>query len=91
MLNCTLISPLSQLEIPASVAVYVRASTGELGVLPSHAPMVCSLATDSVVRIVQPEGERRFRVGAHAFVKVEKDRVTLLAAGFTEEQEPPAH
>ena len=85
MLECTFVSPLRQLVLESASGVYARATNGELGVLPGHAPMACALEPGSVVRVALPQGERRFRIGTDPFLRVVEDSVTLLAAEFTEE------
>lgn len=88
MLECTLVSPLTQIDLTPVEAVYVRASTGELGILAAHAPMVCDLTDNSAVRVFDGSAERRFRVGANGFLRVRNNQVVILAADITEE--PPA-
>ena len=88
MLECTLVSPLTQVELKKVTAVYVRAVTGELGILSAHASMVCRLADNSTVRVMDDSGEHRYRVGANGFLRVRSDQVVILSAEIEESADP---
>jgi F-type H+-transporting ATPase subunit epsilon len=62
-----------------ATAVYARASEGEIGVLPGHAPLLGALAPDWQVRIQQADGVEQ-RVAVHGgFLSVRPDGVSILA------------
>lgn len=58
--------------------VIARATDGDLGVLPGHAPLVAGLAIWPL-RILQDEGERRISI-CGGFIEVRPDKVTILAS-----------
>ena len=58
--------------------VIARATDGDLGVLPGHAPLVAGLAVWPL-RILQDEGERQISV-CGGFIEVRPDKVTILAS-----------
>jgi F-type H+-transporting ATPase subunit epsilon len=59
-------------------AVVVPASTGEIGILPRHAPLVAQLAIGQM-RALTPEGRWLSFAVAEGFVKVQFDKVIVLA------------
>ncbi len=84
MLDCTIVSPLEQIDLTSANALYATASNGQIGILPGHAPLVCGLAPESMVRVIFPDQERRFRIGTNAFLRLQNDRIVILAAGYRE-------
>lgn len=58
--------------------VIARATDGDLGVLPGHAPLVAGLAIWPL-RILKDEGEREISV-CSGFIEVRPEKVTVLAA-----------
>ncbi len=58
--------------------VIARATDGDLGVLPGHAPLVAGLDVWPL-RILQDEGERQISV-CGGFIEVRPDKVTILAS-----------
>jgi len=58
--------------------VIVRATDGDLGVLPGHAPLVAGLDIWPL-RVLRDEGERLISV-CSGFIEVRPDKVTVLAA-----------
>ena len=58
--------------------VVAKASEGELGILPGHAPLI-TLLQPGPVRLRLPDGaERRFRIGG-GLLQVKPDEVLILA------------
>jgi len=58
--------------------VIARATDGDLGVLPGHAPLVAGLAIWPL-RVLKDEGERQISV-CSGFIEVKPEKVTVLAA-----------
>lgn len=58
--------------------VIARATDGDLGVLPGHAPLVAGLDVWPL-RVLQDEGERHISV-CGGFIEVRPDKVTILAS-----------
>ncbi len=58
--------------------VIARATDGDLGVLPGHAPLVAGLDIWPL-RVLRDEGERLISV-CSGFIEVRPDKVTVLAA-----------
>jgi F-type H+-transporting ATPase subunit epsilon len=54
-----------------------RTSSGDIGVLPGHAPLIAGLQISSL-RIVLDEGEAQIALGG-GFIEVQPEKVTLLA------------
>ncbi|HUX11494.1 MAG TPA: hypothetical protein VMW87_00625 [Spirochaetia bacterium] len=84
MLDCTIVSPLEQIDLASANAVYVTASNGQIGILPGHAPLVCGLAPESILRVAFTDSERHFRLGANAFLRLQNDRIVVLSAEYRE-------
>lgn len=57
--------------------VIARATDGDLGILPGHAPLIAGL-TIWPLRIKTEEGEQQLSVGG-GFIEVRPDKVTILA------------
>lgn len=58
--------------------VIARATDGDLGILPGHAPLVAGLAIWPL-RVMNDDGERMISV-CSGFIEVKPDKVTVLAA-----------
>ena len=59
--------------------VFTRTTTGEIGILPRHIPLVAQLVDDAMVR-VEREGEDDLRVAIDGgFMSVTDDGVIILA------------
>jgi F-type H+-transporting ATPase subunit epsilon len=59
--------------------VFTRTTVGEIGILPSHIPVVAQLVDDAMVR-VEREGEDDLRVAIDGgFLTVTEEGVTVLA------------
>ncbi|MDR7866186.1 MAG: F0F1 ATP synthase subunit epsilon [Sporomusaceae bacterium] len=58
--------------------VIARATDGDLGILPGHAPLVAGMAVWPL-RVLKDEGERQISV-CGGFIEVRPDKVTILAS-----------
>jgi F-type H+-transporting ATPase subunit epsilon len=59
--------------------VFTRTTTGEIGILPRHIPLVAQLVDDAMVR-VEREGEDDLRIAVDGgFLSVTEQAVTVLA------------
>lgn len=58
--------------------IIARASDGDLGILPGHAPLVAGLQI-APLRILKDDGERIIAL-CSGFIEVQSDKVTILAA-----------
>jgi F-type H+-transporting ATPase subunit epsilon len=58
--------------------IIARATTGEMGVLPGHAPLV-ALLDDRPVRVLQDEGELQIKVKS-GVIFVKPDLVTIITS-----------
>src|SRR6201993_5341189 len=59
--------------------VFTRTTSGEIGILPRHIPLVAKLVDDAMVR-VEREGEDDLRVAVDGgFLSVTEESVTILA------------
>ena len=59
--------------------VFTRTTVGEIGILPSHIPLVAQLVDDAMVR-VEREGEDDLRVAVDGgFMSVTEEGVSILA------------
>ena len=59
--------------------VFTRTTTGEIGILPRHIPLVAQLVDDAMVR-VEREGEDDLRIAVDGgFMSVTDDGVIILA------------
>ncbi|MFN8073126.1 MAG: F0F1 ATP synthase subunit epsilon [Mycobacterium sp.] len=59
--------------------LFTRTTSGEIGILPHHIPMVAQLVDDAVVR-VEREGEDDLRIAVHGgFMSVTEAGVKILA------------
>ncbi|HWQ61197.1 MAG TPA: F0F1 ATP synthase subunit epsilon [Negativicutes bacterium] len=58
--------------------VIARATDGDIGVLPGHAPLVAGMDIWPL-RVLQDEGERQIAV-CGGFIEVRPDKVTILAS-----------
>ncbi len=58
--------------------VIARATDGDIGILPGHAPLVAGMAVWPL-RVLQDEGERQISV-CGGFIEVRPDKVTILAS-----------
>src|SRR3569623_3249112 len=67
--------------------VFTRTTTGEIGILPRHIPLVAQLVDDAMVR-VEREGEDDLRVAVDGgFKSVTEEGVTILAESAEFESE----
>ncbi|HBS60950.1 MAG TPA: F0F1 ATP synthase subunit epsilon [Firmicutes bacterium] len=58
--------------------VIARATDGDIGILPGHAPLIAGLAI-APLRVKLEEGEEQFAVSG-GFIEVQPDKITILAA-----------
>ncbi len=58
--------------------VIARATDGDIGILPGHAPLVAGM-TVWPLRVLRDEGERQISV-CGGFIEVRPDKVTILAS-----------
>jgi F-type H+-transporting ATPase subunit epsilon len=59
--------------------LFTRTTSGEIGILPQHIPLVAQLVEDAMVR-VEREGEDDLRIAVHGgFMSVTEAGVTILA------------
>src|ERR1700721_1578431 len=59
--------------------LFTRTTSGEIGILPNHIPLVAQLVDDAMVR-VEREDEDDLRIAVHGgFLSVTETRVTVLA------------
>ena len=59
--------------------LFTRTTSGEIGILPNHIPVVAQLVDDAMVR-VEREGEDDLRIAVHGgFMSVTEAGVTILA------------
>lgn len=62
-----------------STFVFTRTTTGEIGIMPHHIPLVAQLVDDAMVR-VEREGKDDLRVAIDGgFMSVTEEGVTILA------------
>ncbi|HZQ33379.1 MAG TPA: F0F1 ATP synthase subunit epsilon [Mycobacterium sp.] len=67
--------------------VFTRTTSGEIGILPRHIPMVAQLVDDAMVR-VEREGEDDLRIAVDGgFMSVTDDGVIILAESAEFESE----
>src|SRR5580704_17941318 len=67
--------------------VFTRTTSGEIGILPRHIPLVAQLVDDAMVR-VEREGEDDLRIAVDGgFMSVTDDGVTILAESAEFESE----
>lgn len=72
--------------------VFTRTTSGEIGILPQHIPVVAQLVDDAMVR-VEREGEEDLRIAVDGgYLSVTEAGVTILAesASFASEIDPDA-
>ncbi len=72
--------------------LFTRTTSGEIGILPNHIPLLAQLVEDAVVR-VEREGEDDLRVAVDGgYLSVTEAGVTVLAesAAFESEIDPDA-
>ena len=67
--------------------VFTRTTSGEIGILPRHIPLVAQLVDDAMVR-VEREGEDDLRIAVDGgFLSVTEEAVTVLAESAEFESE----
>jgi F-type H+-transporting ATPase subunit epsilon len=67
--------------------LFTRTTTGEIGILPHHIPLVAQLVDDAMVR-VEREGDDDLRVAVDGgFMSVTEEGVTILAESAEFESE----
>jgi F-type H+-transporting ATPase subunit epsilon len=67
--------------------LFTRTTSGEIGILPQHIPLVAQLVDDAMVR-VEREGEDDLRIAVHGgFMSVTEAGVTILAEAAEFESE----
>lgn len=76
-LKLEIVTPSRRLVEATVEELYLPGATGEIGVLPEHAPLV-SVLTPGIVKYLEG-GEKRAIAIRSGFLKVGMDRVTLLA------------
>src|SRR3954454_18998138 len=70
--------------------VFTRTTSGEIGILPRHIPLVAQLVDDAMVR-VEREGEDDLRIAVDGgFMSVTEHGVTVLAESAEFDWEIPA-
>jgi F-type H+-transporting ATPase subunit epsilon len=78
-LTVSLVAPDREIWSGAAKFVVARTTEGEIGVLPSHEPMLALLAEGAVVRIDTLEGEKVVAAVHGGFLSVDSDAVKILA------------
>ncbi len=63
----------------AATFVFARTKQGEIGILPSHEPLLAQLVDAGVVRIDTPDGTSVTAAVHGGFLSVSDDRVSVLA------------
>lgn len=58
--------------------IIARATDGDLGILPGHAPLIAGLQV-APLRLLKDEGEEQIAI-CSGFLEVQSDKVTILAA-----------
>lgn len=67
--------------------VFTRTTSGEIGILPRHIPLVAQLVDDAMVR-VEREGEDDLRIAVDGgYLSVTEESVTILAESAAFESE----
>src|SRR6185312_2327763 len=67
--------------------LFTRTTTGEIGILPHHIPLVAQLVDDAMVR-VEREGEKDLRIAVDGgFMSVTEEGVIILAESAELESE----
>jgi F-type H+-transporting ATPase subunit epsilon len=67
--------------------LFTRTTTGEIGILPNHIPLVAQLVDDAMVR-VEREGEDDLRIAVDGgFLSVTEQGITVLAEAAEFESE----
>ena len=67
--------------------VFTRTTSGEIGILPNHIPVVAQLVDDAMVR-VEREGEKDLRIAVHGgFMSVTDAGIKILAEAAEFESE----
>lgn len=78
LLRLELVSPAGLVYEGDAEMVVLPASTGELGILPRHAPLVAQLSIGRL-RLLKPGGDWLDFAVAEGFAKVQFDKVIVLA------------
>lgn len=78
-LNVEIVAVERELWSGEATFVFTRTTTGEIGILPHHIPLVAQLVDDAMVR-VEREGEDDLRIAVDGgFLSVTEESVTVLA------------
>jgi len=77
-LRCTVLTPESKVLEATAYEVVLPADDGLLGVLPDHAPLLCSLG-NGLLRYVDSEKRRRSCYIERGFGHIRDNEVTILA------------
>lgn len=74
-----ILTPERELLRTNAVCVETRASEGDIGILPQHAPLVSPLGESAPVRVRHVEGHWSSYAVHRGFLEILPDRVTILA------------
>ena len=78
-LNVEIVAVDRQIWSGEATFLFTRTTVGEIGILPSHIPLVAQLVDDAIVR-VEREGEDDLRVAIEGgFLSVTEESVSILA------------
>ncbi|MBU3749517.1 MAG: F0F1 ATP synthase subunit epsilon [Mycobacterium sp.] len=78
-LDVAIVSVERQIWSGKATFVFTRTTSGEIGILPNHIPLVAQLVDDAMVR-VEREGEDALRIAVNGgFLSVTEAGVTILA------------
>lgn len=78
-LTVSLVAPDREIWSGAAKFVVARTTEGEIGILPSHEPMLALLAEGAVVRIDTVDGQKVVAAVHGGFLSVDSDAVKILA------------
>ncbi|MEY3407123.1 MAG: hypothetical protein RL038_184 [Actinomycetota bacterium] len=78
-LSVSLVAPDREIWSGAAKFVVARTTEGEIGILPSHEPILALLSEGAVVRIDTVDGEKVVAAVHGGFLSVDSDAVKILA------------
>ncbi len=78
-LSVSLVAPDREIWSGAAKFVVARTTEGEIGILPSHEPILALLSAGAVVRIDTVDGEKVVAAVHGGFLSVDSDAVKILA------------
>ena len=75
--NLEIVTPLKTAYKESVNMIIVRTVTGDMGILPKHAPLVTELAVGEMV--IKKDGEEKKYFISGGFMEVSKEKVIILA------------